>query len=338
MKENKKLNEYVIGVDGGATKTAVALADLKGKILRAAKAGPASPRNVGEKIAAENIAYGIERILSPVRNFKSNASGITLESEISNGVKKEKILSTFIGLPSVAEEPWRKEKVMAELLKLKKISPVFKGKVKIDSDQIVAYRSGTDEKDGVLLIAGTGSIARGWKGSKEIKAGGWGWLLNEGGAFFIGQKTLEAISKDIDGRGPKTLITKITFKELKVKSEEGLLFKIYSQNPTVIIPQFSIFCDKAGKKGDLTAKRILFETAKELSLSVNTVIRKLTPPFARKRAGFPLVLVGSVFKSKIVLDLVKKAVKKIAPKVNFILPKQEPVIGAIKLAIEEVKK
>jgi len=49
---------------------------------------------------------------------------------------------------------------------------------------------------------------------------------------------------------------------------------------------------------------------------------------------FPLVLIGSMFKSKLILDTMKKEIKKIAPRTKFIHPKKEPVVGAIKLAIE----
>lgn len=309
MEKSQKIGGYVIGVDGGATKTVAALADLKGKILRLAKSGPSSPRNVGPKLAAKNIAEGIGKVLG------------------------KEILSTFIGLPAVEEEGWRKEKLLRGLLKFKKISPIFKGKVKIGSDQIVAYRSGTEEKEGVLLIAGTGSVAHGWWGEKEVKVSGWGWLADEGGAFFIGQRVFQAVLKDLDDRGPKTLLTKLIFKELKIKKEEEFLNFVY-QNPIEIIPSFSILVDKATKKEDRVAKDILIEAAKELTLSAITVIKKLTPPFARERAGFPLVLVGSLFKSKIFLNEVKKEIKKFAPKVQFIFPKKDPVIGAVKLAIE----
>jgi len=78
----------------------------------------------------------------------------------------------------------------------------------------------------------------------------------------------------------------------------------------------------------------LIETGKELALSTKTVIKKLN----FQKVKFPLVLVGSMFNSKTVLDTLKKEVKKLAPRVNFIRPKVEPVIGAVKLAIEQVKK
>lgn len=302
---------FVIGVDGGGTKTLAVLTNLKGKILRMGIAGPSSPRNVGIKIATENIAKAIKKVL-----------------------KRGEILSTFIGLASVEEEfKFKKKEIKKELLKHKEISPIFKGRVIIGSDQIAAFRSGTDEKNGVLLIAGTGCVVHGWYGRKEVHVSGWGWLADEGSAFWAGQKAFQAIFKDLDGRGPKTLITKLVFQKLKIKNKENLLLKIYSKNPTEIIPLFSFYCDIASKKRDKVAKNIMIEAGKELALAAKTVIRKLN----LQKSKFPLVLVGSMFKSKIVLDIVKKEVKKVAPKTEFIRPKREPVIGAVKLALDQIK-
>ncbi len=308
-KRTKFSSPYVIGVDGGGTKTVAALANLKGKILKIGKAGPASPTNVGIKMVAKSLSQAIEKILP----------------------REGKILSTFIGLPAVQERPRLLEKIKKELLKRREISPIFQGKLKIDSDQIVAFRSGSDEKDGVLIIAGTGCVFHGWAKGKEAHASGWGWLADEGSAFWVGQRVYQSIFKDLDGRGPKTLLTKLVFQKLKIKNKENLINLVYLKNPTQIIPQFSTFCDEAARRGDRIAKKIMREAGEELALTTKTIIRKLN--FQRKI--FPLVLVGSTLQSKIVLDTVKKEVKKFAPKAKIIRPKQEPVIGAIKLAIEQ---
>ena len=83
-------------------------------------------------------------------------------------------------------------------------------------------------------------------------------------------------------------------------------------------------------KKDKIAKEILVEAGKELALTGKTAIKKL---ILSHRARFSLVLTGGMFKSKIILDTVKKEIKKFAPKVQFIRPKQEPVMGAVKLAL-----
>lgn len=318
-----KNNNYVIGVDGGGTKTVVALANLERRILKMGKSGPASPRNVGIKKAIENIIAAVNSLLP--KN------------------KKIKIASIFIGLPAVEEEFKSKIKeIKKAILRDNKISKRLIGQLTIDSDQLVAYRSGTDQKEGIVLIAGTGCVVHGWKGKKEYKVSGWGWLADEGSAFWIGQKVFQAILKDLDGRGTKTLLTDLVFRRFKIKphSKFGLRArkgkvnllnqKIYSQNFIEALSSLSLICDLAARKGDKVAKNILIEAGKELSLSVRAVIKELN--FFKKK--FPLVLVGSVLKSKIILDKAKKEIKKIAPKIQFIIPKEKPVVGAVKLAIE----
>ncbi len=310
----KESNYYVIGVDGGGTKTTSALANLNGKILKIGKSGPSSPRNVGIKITVENVAEAIKQVLKKIP-------------------KKSQILSTFIGLPAIQEEfKFKIREIEKGFLKDKEISPIFEGKVIIGSDQNVAFRAGTDKKDGVLLIAGTGCVAHGWRGEKESHASGWGWLADEGSAFWIGQRVFQFILKSFDGRGPKTILKDLIFKKFKIRKIEDLINLIYLKNLTEIIPLFSVICDEAGKKGDKIAKNILIKAGKELSLAVNSVVKQLD----FEKMKFPLVLIGSVFESKIVLNTVKKEAKKFAPRVNFIRPKQEPVIGAVKLAIEKM--
>ena len=308
----KNEKQYVIGVDGGGSKTKAVLADLKGKILARAKTGSAHPRNIGVKKAVENVALAIEKILP----------------------KEGKILFTFLGLPAMEEEfKFKKEIIKEEFLKHKKLSLIFKGKLIIGSDQLSGFKSGTDEKDGVMLNAGSGSVVHGWRGKEEARIDSWGYLSEMGSAFWVGQNGLQKVCKDLDGRGGKTLITKLIFQKLKIKNKEKLIEKIYSNNTQEIIRSFSILVDKAGRKGDKIARDILTEAGRELALSANTAIKRLN--FQNKK--FPLVLIGSMFKSKIILDKVKKEIKKFAPKAKFIRPKIEPVMGAVKLAIKSVK-
>lgn len=322
-------NNYIIGVDGGGTKTNIALANLNDKILKIVKSGPSNLRNVGIKKAVENVAEGIARILPKAQEIR--------------------ISSTFIGLPAAEEEfKFKIKEIKKEFFKQKKIAKIFKGKVVIGNDQIVAFKSGTDENDGIVLIAGTGCVAHGWKGKKEYKASGWGWLADEGSAFWIGQKVFQAVLKSLDGRGPKTLLKDFLFLEFKTKKETPNLLnqKIYSSNFTPLerrsfltgfietVSLLSLVCDRAAKKEDRLAKQILIEAGKELALSVKTVVKKLN--FSNEK--FPLVLVGSLFKSKIILDTLKKEIKTFASRAELIIPEKEPVAGAVRLAIEELTK
>jgi len=315
LKNMQKENQnYVIGVDGGGTKTISALADLNLKILKIAKTGPSNLRNVGIEEAVLNISKAILKVIK--------------------GIKEKNILSIFIALAAVEEEfKSEKEKIKREIFKNPKISKALRGDIEIVSDQIAAFRAGTDEKDGLVLIAGTGSVCHGRRGKKEVKTGGWGWANDEGSGFWAGQKGYQAIFKDLDGRGPKTKITKLVFKEWKLKNKEDLMKKIYGKDSIRNISLISKTVDKASQMGDKVARKILEEAGEELSILAISVIKRLN--FHNKK--FPLVLIGAMFKSKIILNKLKKEIKKLAPRAEFIFPKEEPVIGAIKLAIENLK-
>lgn len=304
MKKNCK--KYVIGVDGGATKTIAALADLDGNILKTFKTGSSSPRNIGIEEAAENVAKGISRV------FKDN------------------IVSVFVGLPAVEEEYKTKTEEIKKRI-VKKTAKKFN--VKVGSDQLVAFRSGTDERNGVVAIAGTGCVVHAWRGGREEKASGWGWLADEGSAVWIGKKVFEVIFKDMDGRGTKTELTKMVLDKMKVSTPEKLAEKTYGDKFLETISYLSVIADQAGKKGDKTARKILREGGEEVALSVDTVVKKIN--FQGK--SFPLVLVGSMFKSQGFRKSFELYTRGVCSKADLIYPEALPVSGAVKLAIENIK-
>jgi N-acetylglucosamine kinase-like BadF-type ATPase len=303
QKANKK---YVIGVDGGGTKTITALADLKGRILKKVKTGPSSPRNNGMDKAAENVAEGINKLL------RKDAAFI------------------FVGLPAIEEE-YKSNKGELEKKILNKLS--FKTKIRVDSDQIVAFRSGTKEKSGVMVIAGTGCSVHGWRGGREAKVSGWGWLADEGSAVWTGRQVFEAVMKDIDNRGEKTSLTHLILKEMKVSTPEKLASKIYKEDFLQTLSSFSLSADYCAKKGDKTARMILRKAGEEIALAAETVIKNLG--FARK--NFPLVLVGSMFRSDNFRKSFELYIRQSVSKANIIYPSVPPVQGAVNLAIESCK-
>jgi N-acetylglucosamine kinase-like BadF-type ATPase len=311
---NYKNQKYVIGVDGGGMKTAAALANLEGKILARVKTGPSNIQKIGLKPVIENISKAL--------------------NQVSKKYSKDKIVFIYLGLAGGLErDEKKKEEIKKQLLKSSELSWISSKNLLIESDQLIAFRSGTNNKEGVLIIAGAGSIVVGW-GSKDKKIiiGGRDYLIgDEGSGFWIGEKVLRMVCCSIDDIAPRTLLQKVVFKKLKIKTESDLLRKIYQSKAVETIASISSIIDKAAEKKDKIARDILFQASQELTIRANSVIQKLN--FRNKK--FPLVLVGSVFKSKIVLTQIKKRIKKFAPYTDFICPKQEPVIGAIKLAIKQ---
>lgn len=312
----KKNFQYVIGMDGGGTKTVAALADLKGKILTQVETGSSNPLKVGMKIAMLNIKEVIKKILKKYQKEKIAVIYLALAAGIEKNEKKKLAI----------------KRNLFKLLNLRR----FSGQIIIDGDQPAAFRAGTDKKEGVVLISGTGSVAVGWKGMKTAGASGWDWFLgDDGSGFWLGRKALRAICRQLDGRGKKTLLSDLIFQKWNINRKEQLMEKVYYGYKENFVEQISLvspLINKAARRGDKVAKEILNEGGKELALAVIQVVKKLN--FSRRK--FPLVLVGSALNSAIILKTVKKEVRKLFPQVEFIRPKQAPVTGAVKLALDKL--
>jgi N-acetylglucosamine kinase-like BadF-type ATPase len=297
--------EFVIGIDGGGTKTTAALANLKGKILKEIEIGPTNPNKIGFKRAILNLRKLISKIS-----------------------KNKKVKVAYLGLAGGLErDKEKKERIRKELQEFFKF-PIF-----VDGDQKIAFRSGTDEKDGMVVIAGTGAIAMGWKKEKEAISGGWDWLIgDEGSGFWVGKEVLKECVKFLDGRRKKLSLKEVIFNYFRIKKESDFYKFCYCEDFVTKIASVSKVIDQMAKNGDHFSRKILIEAAKEVSKMALAVIKKLN----FEKEGFPVVLVGGMFKSKIFEKKLKREIKKLAKKAKFILLGKKPVIGAIKLAIEKV--
>ncbi|UMX47717.1 MAG: hypothetical protein L7H18_04725 [Candidatus Nealsonbacteria bacterium DGGOD1a] len=307
----KTKNEFVIGVDGGGTKTACALADLDGKIVARSAAGGSSVRNAGAKLAMENVAQGIYDLIKRRKNAK--------------------IVAVFIGLPAMEEE-YKNEKVaiIKELKKNKKIAKIFKGKVSIGSDQFIAFCSGASGKDGIVAIAGTGSATHGWNNGKEVLVNNQGWV-SKGAAEWIGSQVMQAVAESVDGRGEKTSLVDSVFKKYKFNNIDKLLKFVY-QDSKSDLPKLAVLCDEAAIGGDKVARAILLAAGREIALSVRVAAAKLS--FFEQ---VPLVLAGGVYKSRWVADTAMNEIERYYPKKFDFVVVGDPVIGAVKLALENIK-
>ncbi len=303
---------YIIGVDGGGTKTDCALANLDGKIISISTSGPSNPRNSGIKKTGKNIAEAIEGAFSNIKT-------------------KKEISFAFIGIPALAEEyKEREEEIKKEIFKnLGKVAFLEENFI-IGSDQEVAFRSGTDEKNGVVVISGTGSVARGWNEGEDVKTSGWGFLADTAGSFQIGQEVYKKTIQALDKRTEKTILTEMVLEYFDAKNINDINKKVYQENYIKILSPLSIIANKATAKGDKVAYEILSLAGRDLVLSTENTVKKL-----EFKEEFPLVIVGGMFKSDIFLNIFKEEVIKKFKMAKIIIPKDSPVKGAVKIALEK---
>jgi N-acetylglucosamine kinase-like BadF-type ATPase len=277
---------------------------LNGRILKEVKVGSTNPNKIG----FDRAIFNLRKLISKI-------------------AKNKNIKIAFLGLAGGLErDKEKRERIKKELQKFFDF-PIF-----VEGDQKIAFRAGSEEKEGIVVIAGTGAIAMGWKGKKEAISGGWDWLIgDQGSGFWIGKKVLEEIGKALDGRRKDFKLRKFIFKKLKIKKEVDLYKNFYCEDFVTKIASISKFIDEFSKKGDRFSKKILMEAAKEVSKMATSVIKKLN--FEKEK--FTVVFVGGMFKSKIFKREIEKEIKKVAKKSKFILLKKKPVIGAVKLAKEK---
>lgn len=298
--------KIIITIDGGGTKTECLISDIHGNIIGTSLSGPSNIRNQGLDTSIDNIANSIQDIIR----------------------EKDVFISVLvIGLPAIEEEHKNQtEEIKEGLLKCGKIPIDSKDRIFLYSDQEIAFLSGTDKKNGIVIISGTGSVVRGWNNGNEAKVGGWGYFADEGSAFWVGQQAYQIVTRGLDGREDRGPIVDEVIKLLEVNRIEDIN-KIIYDNPTKILPHLSIAVDNASKKNDRVAQDILDTGVSYLVLGVTTVIDRL-----KFSDEFPLVMVGGMFRSEHFSRSFKEKVSEKVKFPRFIIPQKRPVFGALKIA------
>lgn len=307
--------DYVLGVDGGGTKTLARITDTNGKTVVESLSGSGNYKSVGKAAAINNI----EKVVI------DSAKKIGLPNRFTF----EQACFGLSGLDSPKDE-----KIYRQLIGDSRIKDFLNRDIVICNDSKIGLLAGSDEKNAIMIICGTGSNCYGInEEGKEAKANGWDYILgDEGSGFSIGLKALKAVMRCYDGRSCTTLLKKVILEELDLKDISELIEWTY-QEPFGV-DRFAALAKtvcRTAALGDAQSLRILEEEAEEATLTVSTVVKKL----GLEEKKFDLVLVGSVFRcKKFFRDNFEKKLKSRFKNINFKPLTEKPVKGAIKLALD----
>jgi N-acetylglucosamine kinase-like BadF-type ATPase len=301
--------QYYLGVDGGGTKTHVAVLNEARERVGEGTAGPSNPLRVGVETAVSNILKAADQAMDDA------------------GILRVDIAAAMLGLAGVrrADLKQRVKASFTEQLRIKK--------AEVLTDAEIALFATTLGKPGIVVIAGTGSVCLGKneKGKMAI-AGGWGPLAgDEGGGVGIAQTALHAVAKAFDGRGIPTVLSDRASEYFRASGPENLIVAIYSpQVDNTRIAGFAKCVVEAAQDGDAVAVSILQEAGAELGLAACAVIQKLG--LANKK--IPIGCVGSVFKAGVLLtNSVLQTVHTLAPKAFLTEPQMPPAQAAALMAL-----
>lgn len=196
----------------------------------------------------------------------------------------------------------------------------------LHNDIETAMEGAFSGRDGIMLIAGTGSIAFCRHQGKMKRSGGWGYLFgDEGSAYWLGRKMLEVFAKEEDGRLEKSLIYDLVMEHLKLQHGYDLITYVRETlgNRRDDIAKLALILYKAASSGDKRALTLYDEAAKELAALV-IAAGKDAPGY------LDVAYFGGVFEAKnIILDPLRAYLPE-----RFCLKKSEgtPEYGAYLLA------
>lgn len=300
------MSVVVIGIDAGGTKTVCRLADAEGRVVAEARGPGANLQNAGE--------LEVERVLHQV------ITAVTSHAP-------EWPVAVCLGIAGVDRAG--DAGVVREIL----LRIVPRSRIVVVNDALVALEAGVPGGPGVVLIAGTGSIAygrnsEGW----AARSGGWGYLLgDEGSGYWLGRQALRAVVRSADGRGPYTLLTARVLAHFGIGRTQDLVREIYNGSfAPATVAAVASEVEGAASDGDEIALHLIETGASELGLAALSVCGQLKLPRG------PVVLAGGTFmaaprlRQRVVSHLTGRWPGMV------VTPLQgQPVAGAVSLALAE---
>jgi len=301
-----------LGIDGGGSKTSCLIGD-ETSILGAGTAGGSNPVRVGEAQAREALATAIRQACA-----------------VAN-VNPSQIQGTCVGLAGAARpeisEPVRQ--CIAEFVP---------SEIDVVGDMVIALEAAFGSEPGVIVIAGTGSIAYGRNSKGQTaRAGGWGFAISdEGSGHWIGRAAVAAAVRalDDDAEATNQSLLESLMKFWQVKTREQLVVAANATPPPDFAALFPAVLASADR-GDRIALDVLAQAGGELASVARRVITRL---FANV-GTLSVAMSGGVFgSSPLVRQVFYNSLRSEHPEAAINPSVIEPVRGALALARKAAAK
>lgn len=307
------MNDIVIGVDGGGSKTRVMIGTADGDVLTTLD-GPKSAVAPGEASrSADVIAELVTRALGEVAQ-----PGAVLPRVLYCGVagtgrdEERRALHLALDAKELAEE------------------------VVIDSDGLIAMYDAFEDRAGILLVVGTGSIAYGRSPAGEIvRCGGWGWTFgDEGSGGWIGRRALGIVAASSDGREPPTALLFPILAATQCEDVQDLIPWAAAADARAFASLAPVVFS-AATAGDPRANALVTLAAEELVLHIRALARQL---FTDERAAVAVALSGGLMERASPLrKRLEQRLKSAVPGAQLRSEEVQPARGALRAAARRIR-
>jgi glucosamine kinase len=305
---------YVMGVDGGATKTLAAVMDLHEGVVRLGHGGSSNPDAVGSDAAASALyaATGEALRASGIGAGDLDGAVLAMSGTDTDAIRTLLTSDNALEQAGVAAEGDLPSWVVV-------------------NDVVGAWAAATGAAPGVGVISGTGSnvlgVGQGWR---TWRAGGWGQVLgDEGSGYWLAVHSIRAALSERDGSGPPTGLSAAAVRFFDVESIESLAMQVYTKPLSKgELARFASEAAHLANEGDAVARSLYERAARELGAQVNAAIRE-----TGLEGEFPVGLIGSAFKAGAVfVEPLSSVIRELAPEARIGAVAMPPVGGCILLA------
>jgi N-acetylglucosamine kinase-like BadF-type ATPase len=295
---------FLLGIDGGGSKTAAALSDGQ-SVLGTHTTGGCNLNVVSSENARLALREAVQGVLSAA------------------GVPATAVTAVCAGVAGTAssENAAKISDILAELLP--------RASVQVVPDVIIALEAAFSGGPGLVCICGTGSIAFGRNERGEsARAGGWGRLISdEGSGHWIGQCAVKQSLRALDMGRSSTLVTGI-MEHWQVVTREHLLQRCHRELLPGFADLFPIVL-AAAEGADPLASEILTAAGFELARMAQVVLRRLW--VCRTRTE--IAITGGVFhNSPHIRSVFANVIRNDRPEVRVEFSDRQPFEGALYLA------
>jgi glucosamine kinase len=308
---------YYLGIDGGGSKTTCAVGD-ETSVLATVSAGPSNITRVGEAGAREALQRAMRETCNAA---KINPQQVRRACVGAAGAGRREIASV-VG------------KIVAEIIP---------GEVEIVGDMEIALTAAFGEGPGVIVIAGTGSIAYGRDAQgRTARAGGWGFAISdEGSAHWIGRAAVRAVLRAADQAGDdpaepgQASSGRRLFQELSaVWGVDSLAQLAAAANANVDFATLFPAVLAAAESGDAAARHVIAQASSELAQLAGIVLGRLFSKGGSSAvSAVPMAIAGGVFRhAAMIRELFYNEVRAANPNVVLNPEVVDPVHGALQMA------
>ncbi len=248
---------YVIGIDGGGTKTAAVVLDEDGHLLGRGEGGPSTYGVVPPEVTRASILTAAQ--------MAAQSAGL-LEAHFS---------AAFAGLGNVVSDLDRT--ALHEMIAAMYLAG--SAHIGVDHDCRVALAGGLATRHGLVMIAGTGTSCFGMNAAGQgWRSGGWGPLIDdEGSSYWLGIQAMRATVLAYDGRGPATLLSDIVMERLALREVEEVMNRLYAAEMTrTEIASLAPVIFQAAHAGDAVAAKLIQLGCEAMADCALAVARRLS--------------------------------------------------------------